>query len=125
MIVAIANFFFLGFLGWNILQWFTLHIAVPFTDIVTLGRLHPILFNAHYGWAVVGALIYTTGQNKIGLIYSNPLGMLWAWYKGLFLFLLMFQYDIPLAMLLNIADVLIRILVSLMITGVASLSKSN
>jgi len=98
--VKITNFFFFGFLGLGIAEWVHMSIVGPFVNWVTLGLLESYIFHAS-GWAVGAAMIATNVFFRDGHKYQGILGWTNSWFIGMFLFWVMFQYGLLVAILVH------------------------
>ena len=96
----VVNWFFFGWLGFGIPEWFYLHIMGPVANFFTLGYLHSILFNG-FGWAVGSAVIISNGKFRDGHAYLGWLGYINSWFLGMFFFWLMFHYGLFAAILVH------------------------
>lgn len=109
--IQFGNFLFFGWLGFGITEWFTIHISGPFTNFVSFGILSPMFNTELFPWFVAGAIMYSNGKFREGHQYQGPIGIINAWYAGILLFAVMFNYGIIAAMVVH---VLFDIMVDLM-----------
>ncbi|GCE50225.1 hypothetical protein EI42_05445 [Thermosporothrix hazakensis] len=93
--LTVANVLFFGFAGFGLFQWLFLHVFGPAADFVTLHKLHDILFGS--SWVIGAAILSANGKFRQGHAYQGWIGWLWAWFGGMFLFLVMFHYGLPIA----------------------------
>ncbi|QBD78935.1 hypothetical protein EPA93_24305 [Ktedonosporobacter rubrisoli] len=102
----------LNFLLSGLLAWLYLHILGPIIDFVTFGSLHSILFHNGWGWLVGMAVILVSGNalpRVYGRLYASWLVF---WPVKLYLFLLMFQYGLFVAMLVHMLFEFLLFLIS-------------
>jgi hypothetical protein len=74
-------------------------------DWATHGMLHDLLYYIHPGhtWFVVGAAIVSISiRFRDGHIYLGLIGWINAWFLGMFMFYLTFQYGLLAAILVHI-----------------------
>lgn len=113
VVYQISDFILLGFLNIHLVQGISQNITVPFANLVTLGRLSPLLYS-EYGWFVGAAIISTNGKFRDGHKYLGCLGWVNAWFVGMFMFSLMFNYGLFAAMIVHFTyDMLIFFVVYL------------
>lgn len=98
--VKIANFFFFGFLGFGVAEWFHLNAFGPIANFTTLHFLEPYIFHST-GWAVGAAMLTTNAFFRDGHKYQGPIGWINSWFMGMILFWVMFQYGLPVAILVH------------------------
>ena len=91
----------LNFATFGLLQWFYSTVLGPIADLLTLHQLHDYLFNSQYGWVVGMAIISTNGGFRDEHAYQGIIGWIWAWFGGMFLFLIMFRHGLFAAMLVH------------------------
>lgn len=91
-VVAFVTFF------WSWTLWFYT-LLVPFTDWITQAKLHQELYG--YGWAVGAALVSVNWSFSEGHSYQGPQGIVNSWIFGMIMFWIMFNFGLPVAMLLH------------------------
>jgi hypothetical protein len=92
---SIANYLCYYLLFDNALPaWFFSAIALPVADFATFHKLHTIFFAPQYTWIVGAAILSANGKFRKGHAYQGFLGWVWAWYGGIFLFLILFKSGI-------------------------------
>ncbi|GLW10210.1 hypothetical protein Misp01_53380 [Microtetraspora sp. NBRC 13810] len=109
------DFLLLGFADLHPVRWFFTEIMIPVADFATAGHLHAILTD--HPWTVAAALLSTNGKFRDGHAYQGLPGWIWSWYFGMFLFLIMFQHGLILAIAVHIAYNLTILALHLTIVG--------
>lgn len=99
-LLKLVNFLFFGFLGFGVYEWVYMIILIPVANLVTLDYLRPILFNG-YGWAVGAAIVCVNGKFRDAHAHMGRLAWVNAWFCGMFLFYLMFNYGLPAAIIVH------------------------
>jgi hypothetical protein len=94
------NHLVFGFAGAGLPSWFFEHAARPVANFFTLGYAHAILYNKT-SWAIGAAVLVANGKFRSGHIYQGTLGWIWSWYGGIFLFVVMFQYGLWMAIMIH------------------------
>lgn len=100
VLMKIGNFIFFGFLGFGIAEWLHLNIFGPLANFTTLRKLEPYLFH-ETGWAVGAALLASNAFFRDGHRYQGILGVLNSWFLGMYLFWIMFNYGLIVAVLVH------------------------
>ena len=90
---AITNWLFFGWAGFGIPEWFHLNIWGPIANWTTLDELRPWIFDQRT-WLVGGAMLATNAFFRDGHKYLGPFGWLNAWFIGMFMFYVMFNYGL-------------------------------
>lgn len=96
----LANFLFFGWAGFGLVEWLYAHIGGPLANLVTLGRIEPLLFHPA-GWFVGAGILSANAKFRDGHKYQGPIGLVNSWFIGLFMFWLMFEYGLPAAILVH------------------------
>ena len=105
--VKIANFFFFGFLGFGIPEWFHMHLFGPIANFVTLGHLEDFIFHP-VSWAVGASMLSANALFRDGHSYQGIFGWLNSWIFGFMMFYLLFQYGLWACIIIHFAyDLLI------------------
>lgn len=98
----LSNWFFFGWAGFGISEWFHLNVWGPIADYTTGGYLHGDLFHVD-SFAVGAALLYTNAMFRDGHKYLGIIGVLNSWFLGMFFFYLMLNYGLLSAILVHFA----------------------
>lgn len=98
--VYFFNFLFFDWLGFGIPHWFFVNIWEPLADWTTLHYLHAHIFSEK-GWAIGAAMLATNAGFRNGHKYQGFLGYVNSWFIGMFFFWIMFQYGLPVAILVH------------------------
>lgn len=107
----VVNWLFFGWAGFGVAEYIYVHAFGPLADVLTLGYLHPILFNG-LGWAVGASVLSSTSEFRDGHQYLGLVGWINSWFVGMFMFYLMFKYGIVASILVHFMyDMLIFIAV--------------
>ncbi len=77
------NWLIFGWAGFGVLEWIFLHFTGPIADFITLGYLHPFLFNG-FGWAVGAAILSSNGKFRNEHSYQGVFGWINSWFLGMF-----------------------------------------
>lgn len=108
--LQLANFLIFGWLGFGIFEWIHNHVLGVFVNFVSYGILESQLFN-QAGWFVGAALLSSNWQFRNGHLYLRVSGWLSAWFAGLVFFYLMFNFGLPVAILVHFSlDMFVYIL---------------
>jgi hypothetical protein len=99
---ALNSLLFAGWGGIGVFEWFFTNISGPIANTLTLGYLHPYLFNG-LGWAVGSAILSSNGKFRDGHMYQGRLGTINAWFAGMFFFYLMFRFGLIASILVHFA----------------------
>ncbi|MFI7642467.1 hypothetical protein [Nonomuraea sp. NPDC049400] len=109
------DYIVLGFAELHPVRWFFTELLIPAADWATAGRLHEVLTAGP--WTVAAAMLTSNGRFRNGHAYQGLLGFAWSWYMGMFLFLIMFEHGLPLAIAVHVAYNLVILAVHLAIVG--------
>jgi hypothetical protein len=109
------DYLLLGFAGLHPIQWFFTELLIPAADWATAGQLHEVLTAGP--WTVAAAMLTSNGRFRNGHAYQGLPGFVWSWYMGMFLFLIMFEHGLPLAIAVHVAYNLLILAVHLAIVG--------
>jgi len=74
-------------------------ILIPFVNWITAGWLSTQL--TEYGWIVAAAIISSNWRFGSGHIYQGCVGFINSWVLGMLFFVVMFNFGLPLAILLH------------------------
>jgi len=101
----------IALVGWSWIKWVYDVAYIPVVNLITQGRLSELLTN--YGWATAAALVsvnWTFGFGG-GHNYEGPIGMINAWIIGMIMFWMVFNFGLPIAMLVHAGyDVLLNVI---------------
>jgi hypothetical protein len=86
--------------GLGVPSWIFIHVGRPVASFCTFGYARALLYNP-VSWAVGAAALASNGRFRNGHSYQGPLGWTWSWYMGMFLFAIMYQYGLFMAMILH------------------------
>ncbi len=100
--VKLGNFLFFGFIGFGFPEFFFTNVFGPIADWVTFHQLGQYLFH-ETGWAVGAAMLAANAFFRDGHKYQGLLGYVNSWLIGMYLFWIMFQYGLPIAILAHFA----------------------
>ncbi len=82
-----------------ITKWLYIEALIPFTNWITAGWLSTQL--TEYGWIVAAAIISSNWRFGSGHIYQGCVGFVNSWVLGMLFFFIMFNFGLPLAILLH------------------------
>jgi len=99
--VQIVDFLFLGFIGLHPVQWFYMAVLCPVANFFTLGMLAPYLSGQQFGWAAAAAIISSNGHFRDGHAYQGIFGWVHAWFVGMYMFWLVFNYGLLAAIIVH------------------------
>lgn len=100
--VTFGNFLFFGWLGFGIPAWFHLNVWGPIADWTTGGYLSQFIFYPT-GWMVGAGMLYSNAMFRDGHKYQGPLGVINAWFIGMYLFWVSFRFGLPAAIVVHFA----------------------
>lgn len=111
IVYKILNWLLFGWAGFGVFEWLFLNVTGPLANYITLGYVHPLLFNG-FGWAVGAAILSSTGKFRNEHAYLGIIGWINSWFLGMFFFWLMFQYGL-------IAGIIVHFIYDMIIFTVA------
>lgn len=88
-------------LTFGLVHWFYTEVTIPFTNWITFGLLEPQL-HSPYGWLFAAAIISANGKFKEQHEYLGLFGWVNAWFLGMVLFYLVFNYGLWTAIVAHI-----------------------
>ncbi|GAA5069938.1 hypothetical protein HNP84_001835 [Thermocatellispora tengchongensis] len=109
------DYIVLGFAGLHPVRWVFTEVLIPLADLATGRQLHEILIGMP--WIVAAAILTSNGRFRNGHGYQGILGWIWSWYMGMFLFLIMFEHGLPLAIAVHVVYNLTTLLLHLAVVG--------
>ncbi len=98
--LAIPLVIFLNGITFGLYGWFYETVLGPIADVTSLGKLHHMLFG-EYGWVIGAAIVSANAQFRNGHTYQGLLGLINSWFIGMFLFLIMFEHGLPMAIAIH------------------------
>ena len=116
----VLDFVLLGFIGLHPLQWFYMAVLCPIANFFTLGMLAPYLSGQQLGWAAAAAIISSNEPFRDGHAYQGLFGWVHAWFFGMYMFWLVFNYGLITAIIVHF---LFDFLVFLTVTVDAALER--
>lgn len=93
VLLPAANYLLGGFMGFDLIRWLYQGILCPVANLFTFGYLEPYLLNG-YDWAVGAAVISSNGRFRNGHWYQGPIGLVNAWFFGMYMHWVVFKYGI-------------------------------
>ena len=99
-IVPFLNWCAFGWNGGGLLLWFYTVVMVPIANWATLGLMSSLL--ATTPWFVGAALLSANAMFRNGHKYQGIIGIVNSWYIGMFLFWIMFQFGLIVAIIVHI-----------------------
>ena len=93
VLVKIANFLFFGCIGLGLPELIHVHILGHLANWSTFGFLEPYLFHGA-GWAVGCGLLWTNAAFRDGHKYQGFIGVVNAWFIGMIMFWVLFNYGL-------------------------------
>ncbi|MEO3782842.1 hypothetical protein ABGB12_05925 [Actinocorallia sp. B10E7] len=96
-----ADFLLLGFADLHPVRWFFEDLLIPAADFATWHRLRELLTD--HSWTVGAGILASNARFRNSHGYQGLVGFIWSWYLGMFLFLVVFEYGLPLAIAVHIA----------------------
>ncbi|MFI0482332.1 hypothetical protein [Actinomadura sp. 9N215] len=113
--VRFADFIILGFADLHPIRWVFQQALIPVADLATWHQLHEVLTGQP--WMVGAAMLTSNSRFRKGHFYQGLFGLVWSWYLGMFLFLIMFDYGLPLAIAVHLGYNLLIMAVHLALVG--------
>lgn len=92
IVLPVIDWIFFGFMGIHVFQWIY-GVLCTIADFFSFGYLHGYLFHS-WGWSVGAAIISSNIQFRDGHAYQGIFGLVNAWFGGMALFYVMFEYGI-------------------------------
>ena len=83
---------FLNWITFGAFRWFHLHVLLPVANWATFGILEPQLHVSN--WVMAAALLWAAGAFRNGHAYLGPFGYVNAWFIGMVMFYLVFNYGL-------------------------------
>jgi hypothetical protein len=92
---------FVNIVTFGLVKWLYVSILIPFTNWASFGLLEPQLYGDH-GWLLAAGIVSASIRFSDAHEYQGLLGRINAWYIGLFMFYLMFNYGLWAAIVAHI-----------------------
>jgi Type II CAAX prenyl endopeptidase Rce1-like len=101
--IQLLDWFCGGFLFGNGLINFTYtKFFIPFADFLTFHQLTQYLYNP-LSWSLGAAILSTNGKFRDGHSYQGPIGWLDAWFFGMFMYKIVWECGLPIAIFVHIS----------------------
>jgi hypothetical protein len=91
------------------------HLLIPLADLVTFHQLSQYLYNP-LSWAIGAAIITTNGKFRDGHSYQGTIGMIDAWFFGMFMYKIVWECGI-------VPAIIVHIVYNVMILGIVYIDK--
>jgi hypothetical protein len=89
-----------SFFGTGLINFVYTKFLIPFADLITFHQLSQYLYNP-LSWAIGAAILSTNGKFRDGHSYQGPIGWLDAWFFGMFMYKIVWECGLPVAIIVH------------------------
>ena len=83
---------FINWITFGLVHWICVHILIPLANLTTFHTLQPQLLNSN--WVIGAAIVLVSISFRNAHAYQGIAGEINAWYIGMLLFWLVFNYGL-------------------------------